>query len=931
MEEKTEEQIIQERKEKIISFFKKKYNWISYLILALIVWLSVKIRTLPMQINPSTGKPGLWDITRNNWTLGPDLDPFLFLRWAKHIVQNGVLMTIDSLRYIPLGYNTSGELILLPYSIAWFHKITNWFGSYPVEYSAMIYPVFMFALTIVAFFLLTRKIFINIAGEIKANIIALLSSFFLAILPPLLPRTIAGIPEKESAAFLFLFLAFYFFISSWKAKNKTSSIFLSILAGASTAAMALIWGGYLYILITLGAATFLAFFLGKVDRNKFMAYSIWLFSSLILMYPFSTRYGPREIISSTTTLMPIAVFFIILLHFILFETKLRSYIENKINVNKVPKQIFTSILAAILGFLMLSFVFGPSFFIHSARDIAKTMIVPVVDRLGVTVAENRQPYFSEWANSFGPSLSDMVSFGGFIHLSSSSTAALSKFPIVFWLFFISSIYLFFAMFYKFDMKERGAMTFAYAVFLICLIFSRYSPESSFNGTSDLSTFAYILGFIVLIGTIGFYYYKEHKEGRERLKSLDFGLILLFIFFLLSIISARGSVRTIMVLAPSAAVLISYFAVALFSDVKKVEDSSGKIFVWIFVIAVAVSLIFTGYAYYRGSSNMAKAYIPSAYSYQWQQAMSWVRENTSENAVFGHWWDYGYWLQTMGERSTVLDGGNAIIYWDHLMGRYGLTGPNSTEALEFLYSHNTTHFLIDSTDIGKYGAFSSIGSDVNYDRRSWINTFYRDDRQSKETKNSTLYVFTSGTPLDGDLIYNLNGTKITLPAGRAAVAAIILDINASGDLVGQPSAVFIYNNNQYPLPLRYAYVNKRFFDFGKGVESGVFTIAALSNSGAGLQIQKNIALLYLSERTVKSQLARLFLYKEDSPNFKLVHSQDALLVAQLKQQYGFDEDFIIYGDLLGPIRIWEIKYPDGMKVNPEYIRTTYPDVRLSIAK
>ncbi|MDP3881836.1 MAG: STT3 domain-containing protein [Nanoarchaeota archaeon] len=931
MEVKSEEQIIRERKEKFIALIKTNYNWIAYILLAFIVWIAVKIRMAPMKINPATGKPGLWDITRDHWTLGPDLDPFLFLRWAKEIIQNGSLMPWDSLRYVPLGYDTAGELILLPYSIAWFHKFINWFGNYSIEYSAVLYPVFMFALTVIAFFFLTRKIFVEITGKVSANIIALIASFFLAVLPSLLPRTIAGIPEKESAAFLFLFLAFYFFISAWKTEKQTKSIMLAVLAGASTAAMALIWGGYLYAFLTIGVASFLAFFLGKVDRNKFYIYGAWLLSSLILMYPFSTRYAPKEIVSSTTTLIPIAIFFIMLIHFIIFETKLRGHIEKRKGLDKVPRQLITLILSGILGIILVSFIFGPSFFIHTAKDIAKTMIVPVTDRLGVTVAENRQPYFAEWANSFGPSLSDMISFGGLVKLSEGSAVALSKFPIIFWLFFIGSIYLFFAMFHKFEIKERGMMTVAYAVFLICLIFSRYSPESQFNGTNGISTFVYGLGFIILLATLGFYYYKEHQSGKNRLKSIDFGLILLFIFFFLSIVSARGSVRTIMVLVPTAAILASYFVVTLFSDLRKNKDSSGKVFIWIFAVFVALSIIFAGYAYYNGSSSLAKVYIPSPYTYQWQQAMDWVRDNTPQGSVFGHWWDYGYWVQTMGERATVLDGGNAIVYWNHLMGRYALTGANNTEALEFLYSHNTTHFIIDSSDIGKYGAFSSIGSDVNYDRRSWISTFQRDDRQSRETKNSTVYLFVGGTPLDDDIIYNLNGSRIILPAGRAGVAAIILEFDANGSLVSQPEGVFVYNQNQYRLPLRYAYVNKKFLDFGSGVESGVFTIAALSNSAQGLTVEKNVALLYLSSRTVKSQLARLYLYKEDNPNFKLVHSQDEMLVAQLKAQYGFDEDFIFYGDFRGPLRIWEINYPNGMKVNSEYVRTSYPDVRLSIAQ
>jgi len=207
-----DDNLIEERKNKILNYLKSGYSWIIYAILAIIIFIAVRIRSLPMKVNPGTGHPGLWDITTNFWTLGPDLDPFLFLRWAKEIVANGALPAIDAMRYIPLGFNTKDELLLHPYLMVWFHKLINIFGTFSVEQSAIMYPVFLFALTVIAFFLLVRKIFITNTSKVNANIIALVSSLFLSIIPSILPRTIAGIPEKESSGFFFLFLAFYFFI-----------------------------------------------------------------------------------------------------------------------------------------------------------------------------------------------------------------------------------------------------------------------------------------------------------------------------------------------------------------------------------------------------------------------------------------------------------------------------------------------------------------------------------------------------------------------------------------------------------------------------------------------------------------------------------------------------------------------------------------------
>jgi dolichyl-diphosphooligosaccharide--protein glycosyltransferase len=40
-------------------------------------------------------------------------------------------------------------------------------------------------------------------------------------------------------------------------------------------------------------------------------------------------------------------------------------------------------------------------------------------------------------------------------------------------------------------------------------------------------------------------------------------------------------------------------------------------------------------------------------------MQWLRENTPEDAVIASWWDYGYWISTLGERKTLADNATLI--------------------------------------------------------------------------------------------------------------------------------------------------------------------------------------------------------------------------------------------------------------------------------
>ena len=44
---------------------------------------------------------------------------------------------------------------------------------------------------------------------------------------------------------------------------------------------------------------------------------------------------------------------------------------------------------------------------------------------------------------------------------------------------------------------------------------------------------------------------------------------------------------------------------------------------------------------------------------WRDATNWLKENTPDDSVVFTWWDYGYYIQTLGERTTLAD--NATIF------------------------------------------------------------------------------------------------------------------------------------------------------------------------------------------------------------------------------------------------------------------------------
>jgi asparagine N-glycosylation enzyme membrane subunit Stt3 len=909
------DKLINERMKGFINFLKKPKIWvIGFLIIAII--LGVYIRSMPMQDhNPNVpgNQPGLWDVSTNTWTLGPDLDPWLFTRTAKSIIETGSVPKIDTMRNVPLGFDNTKETMLLPYMIAYTHYFFNIFGDYPVEFSAAILPVIMFALTIISFFLFVREIFTNKSkkGKTRANIISLISTFFMIVIPVFISRTIAGIPEKESAAFFFMFLGFYLFLKSWKSEKLKTSMIFGILAGVSTALMGLISGLVIYLFIPIATTCLIAFLLNKIKKKETISYGLWVLFSFGTLLIFSNRFTLRGMLTSLSSGLASLMLFILIIHILLWNTKIS---KNKFLKNsQLPKQILSLILSVILLIILASLFFGPTYIIEKIKAINQILFKPVTGRWNTTVAENRQPYFVDWVNSFGPFLKNI--------------------PLVFWMFFISSLILFKKMLNKIRKKDSWILTGIFALFLIGLIFSRYSSSSIFNGDNFISKSFYYVTTLLLIGSLIYYYFQYHKKKDSGFEKIKFEYLILLVLFVFTVFTARSGVRLVMVLGPISSIFIGYLIIESFSKFKKTKDETGKMVLGILLILILLASIFSFYTFYQTSKVQAYNMVPSHYNQQWQNAMGWVREETPQDSVFGHWWDYGYWLQSIGERSTVLDGGNAIAYWNYLMGRHVLTGDNQKDALEFLYNHDTTHLLIDSSDIGKYGAYSSIGSNEDYDRFSWMGFFLLDESQTKETQNSTNLIYTGGITLDEDLIVQENGAEILIPSQNAGVGAIIIPSSKEDAVTTtfkQPSIIIIYNGKQYSQNLRYLFIAEEFIDFGSGIESVAYIFPKINQDSQGLTQNPIGAAMFLSPRLTRGMMVQKYLLKDpfnNFPNFNLIHTEQNLIIESLRNQ-GMDlPELIYFQGIQGPIKIWEIAYTGEEKIKEEY-QDTDPNKYLS---
>ena len=897
-----EELIIEERKKKALNYIKHNPNLIFILLLVAFLILGFYIRYLPL--TDHGGKPGLWDNTLNDYTLGPDLDPFLFLRYAKTIIETGSLPQMDNLRNVPLGFDTTTELQMVSYMIVLTYKLINLFGNYSLNYAAAFMPVIFFLLTIISFFLFVREIFVRkeMESKIKAGIIASISTLFMIIIPAFLSRTVAGIPEKESVAFFFMFLSFFLFLKSWKSEKTISALIFGVLAGISTGLMGLTWGGVTIVYITIALTMLSAFFLNKINKNELLIYAAWLISSMIILFTMTNRFDIKGFIFGIDTGLSCLVFGIILGHHLIWNTQIKKILN--LERIKIPKTVISAIIIILIG-LIISIILNPHFVISIFNQVQSRLIKPITGRWSTTVAENRQPYFTEWFGSFGKP--------------------------VFWMFVLGSIWLFYNMFNKLDKKDRIIMTLSYILLLFGIIFSRYAPHPSIlDGENIISKFVYFGSVILFIIVTLKLYIKYYQNNDFAFEKIEFEYLLLFILFFITIASARGAVRLIMVLVPIAPIMMSYLLTDL--GFRIYHHKNNRLLLSIILIILIFYACFSGMGYYKSIKIESNSYVPSGYTIQWQNAMSWVRSNTPVNSVFAHWWDYGYWVQSIGNRATVTDGGNNIVWWNYLTGRYVLTGNNQKDSLEVLWNHNVTHLLIDSSDIGKYGAFSQIGSDENFDRlSSGPITIPLDIKQTKETKNGIMRIYSSGSGygLEEDIVQEINGTKLTLFKENSGLIGISLTYQDNNGTYAfqQPNAWFVSQGEQISLPLRYAYYNKTLIDFKTGIEATAYFIPKLDNAADGTLSMDNLgAVIYLSPRIQRGLLGQLYILDNALGNFnnyELVHSENDYVLSYLQAQGVNLNEFIYYGGLRGPIKIWKIKYTGSEKPNVEYVQKKVP--------
>lgn len=825
-------------------FFKWKYAY--EVLLVPIIYLSWWIRTRNLPLLEKTFLIGL--------------DPYYYFRLAQEVLVTGSYSLFDTMRVFPFGKQTLFNFF--PYFLAYWNKFLNIFGDFSLEYSNILYNPAATALSLVFLFLFLKNVF--------DKRVAIIAALLLIVSPAYLFRTIAGFADHEALFMLLMFLGLWLFSETILRKKAATKILFGISAGFVTFLAAITMTAIPLFTLPVAAFIIMAILWGNKNKKNFAAYSAWILAYAIPLLIFRGTGSIRDI----SILIPV---------FALLSLGTYHLIDNKYKF-RVPVGLASLSIVGLFGLIGLLV-----FRIIDLGHLWETILSPAetTGRVADTISEiiGGTAIFNTfgWAvvlAIIGASIVAYKSFedehkivklymglGSFGLLGTILLLGTSTFMNFFMLISYGGLILGTYLFHKkFTPSDNRIIMLPFLMMLVTAYLTT-------TATRFLFFFAPLVAIFAAYFVITIIDYEGPRKNQSALVVFVLGLSI----YILSGEIGPKSVKALIVLA--------YVALGAAYFVKKI-GLSYKV-----VVSIALIFLIAVFAYqdYSVTSRQARgtgSNLPGA----WLSAFNWVEGNTPEDAAIAHWWDYGYWTQSIGNRASIADGGTHNEYMLYLLGRYGMTGQTREEALSYYKTHNISYLLFSREEIGKYWAFSHIGSNKDLDRESTIGTFGL--AEVREVRNGNRNIFRGNWRLDRDIV--IDGKVYSRSSGIISefsypddLSSGTLTFNGAGTTIEQPLKCLVINGQKIE------------FDVETYFGGCVVLLPLFDNNGVP---SPNRAALYLSEKVRDGLFGRLYIQNEKIQGFEEVYSDGTPLG-------------IFRNQVVGPVKIWKISYTNDIEPNP----------------
>eukprot|EP00762_Andalucia_godoyi_P002443 ANDGO_02757.mRNA.1 Dolichyl-diphosphooligosaccharide--protein glycosyltransferase subunit STT3 len=536
-----------------------------------------------------------------------EFDPYFNFRSTKYLVENGFYSFrnwFDDFTWYPLGRMIGSTVF--PGLMA--TSALLYWALHAINITVDIRNVCVFLAPLFAAF--TCLVAYSLTKTVSNARAGLLAAAIMSVVPGYISRSVAGSYDNECVAIFALINSFYWFVRS----VQTGSLLHSSFSALAYFYMVNCWGGYIFIANLVPLYVIAMLFMGRYSRRLYIAYSIFFVLGTILAM--QVRFvGFAAILSSEHMLLFVAFAAVQLYAFSMWLRSLLSETQFKILIKTLAVSV-----ASVAGFFL---VLGTAFGIISP-------------------------------------------FSGRLYSLLDPTYAKDHIPI------IASV-------------------------------SEHQPTS-------WGSFFFDLYFLTVFMPVGFYFIIIKKTNRPKINATEDqsadgeeavrdGALFLAVYCLSSVYFAGVMVRLMLVLAP-AAVMVSSIGISGLLDsymlpIKQALVASGSASAtpsssskksstssssssskelrkgglpWTIATVLVLTLTFFLFNFqWHGLWVTSEAYsspsiVLSARGHNGQriifddfrEAYYWLRMNTAEDAKVMSWWDYGYQITAMANRTVLVD-------------------------------------------------------------------------------------------------------------------------------------------------------------------------------------------------------------------------------------------------------------------------------------
>ena len=174
-----------------------------------------------------------------------------------------------------------------------------------------------------------------------------------------------------------------------------------------------------------------------------------------------------------------------------------------------------------------------------------------------------------------------------------------------------------------------------------------------------------------------------------------------IFGIIGVFVSSSFIRLEIFASISLIILSSIALSILTKNIFKIKFSGIKNYLFKISYVIVIGFLFTLPLVYPENSNwinnidtppvILTGATTNPPSNDWLDTLEWIKFNTPENAVIASWWDYGYWIQTLAERTTFVDNSTLIDSRIQHMAKILMGTPN--DSWNMLKEMNADYVLV----------------------------------------------------------------------------------------------------------------------------------------------------------------------------------------------------------------------------------------------